>query len=102
MNARSQALALITAALFGASLTIAAAPTAVDDSDFDAQTKAIEEGRELRQGAGVFGRPGDRPGEEGPRSSAVGDRDLDRYVERLAIEIRLRNAMADRDPEGFH
>lgn len=101
MKAQSQARALITAALFAAPLAVAA-PTAVDDSDFDAQAKAIEEGRELRQGAGVFGRPGDRPGEEGPRSSAVGDRDLDRYVERLAIEIRLRNAMADRDPEGFH
>lgn len=101
MNGQFKALALITSALFAAPLAVAA-PTAVDDSDFDAQAKAIEEGRELKQEAGVFGRPGDRPGEEGPRSSAVGDRDLDRYVERLAIEIRLRNAMAERDPEGFH
>ena len=49
----------------------------------------------------LIGRPGNVPGMEGPRSSAVGDRELDRYVQRLGFEIRMRNAIADRDPEGF-
>jgi hypothetical protein len=38
---------------------------------------------------------------EGPRSSSVGDREMDRYVQRLGFEIRMRNAISDRDPEGF-
>ena len=57
-------------------------------------------GEFLKEDAGVFGRPG-LSGDEGPRASAVGDREMDRYVQRLALEIRLRNAIMDRDPNGF-
>ncbi|NMG16828.1 hypothetical protein [Aromatoleum bremense] len=79
-----------------------AAPDKVRDQSFDEQARAVQERVELKQDAGVFGRPGDVPGEEGPRGSSVGDRDLDRYVQRLGFEIRMRNAIADRDSAGFH
>ncbi|NMG73542.1 hypothetical protein [Aromatoleum diolicum] len=99
MNSRSALLALIAALTLVVPASVAA-PTVKGDS-FDEQAQAVKEGLQIKQDAGVFGRPGDVPGEEGPRASAVGDRDLNRYVQRLALEIRMRNAIADRDPEGF-
>ncbi|WP_231874487.1 hypothetical protein [Azoarcus sp. KH32C] len=80
--------------------TLSAAPT-VSGGSFDQQTQAIDEGMKAKEDSGVFGRPG-FTGDEGPRaSSSVGDRDMDRYVQRLGYEIRLRNAMQDRDSAGF-
>lgn len=81
--------------------SVAAGPPTVRGDSFDAQAHAVKEGLQVTQDAGVFGRPGDATGEEGPRRSAIGDRELDRYVSRLAFEIRMRNAIADRDPAGF-
>ena len=104
MKTRSATIALVAAMLLAAPSVVgasAAADPAVSEKDFDAQTQAIQQGLEVTQESGVFGRPGDVPGMEGPRSSAVGDRELDRYVQRLGFEIRMRNAIADRDPEGF-
>lgn len=100
MNSRSAYLALIAAAALTATSSVAAGP-AEKDASFDEQAQAVQEGLQLKQDAGVFGRPGDTPGAEGPRASAVGDRDLDRYVQRLAFEIRMRNAIYDRDTSGF-
>ena len=104
MKTRSATIALVAAMLLAAPSVVgasAAADPSVSEKDFDAQTQAIQQGLEVTQESGVFGRPGDVPGVEGPRSSAVGDRELDRYVQRLGFEIRMRNAIADRDPEGF-
>lgn len=100
MTRYSAALALLGAVLILAPPSAVAADT-VSDASFDRQARAIDEGMKLKEDSGVFGRPGLR-GDEGPRASAVGDRELDRYVQRLALEIRLRNAIADRDPDGFH
>jgi hypothetical protein len=99
MTTRSTVLALLAIALLA--IPSVGATAANDDKAFDAQTQTIQAGMELTQESGLFGRPGDRPGAEGPRASSVGDRDLDRYVQRLAVEIRMRNAIAERDPEGF-
>ena len=104
MKTRSTTFALVAAVLLAAPSVVAASAAAdpsIKGKDFDAQTEAIQQGIELKQESGVFGRPGDMPGAEGPRSSAVGDRELDRYVQRLGFELRMRNAIADRDPEGF-
>jgi hypothetical protein len=101
MKFRPAFYAVIAALALLAPATLAA-PTAVRDDSFDGQAKAVQEGVQIKQDAGVFGRPGDVPGEDGPRGSAVGDRDLDRYVQRLALEIRMRNAISERDPGGFH
>jgi hypothetical protein len=104
MKTRSTIFTLIAAVLLaapGAVAASAAADPSVKGKDFDAQTQAIQQGLELTQESGVFGRPGDVPGMEGPRSSSVGDREMDRYVQRLGFEIRMRNAISDRDPEGF-
>lgn len=101
MSARS----VFLAAMATLALTVPpslAAPDEVRDESFDEQARAVQEGLEIKQDAGVFGRPGDAPGEEGPRGSSVGDRDLDRYVQRLGFEIRMRNAIAERDAAGFH
>jgi len=100
MDSASGYLALIAAVVLIAPSGVAAAP-AEKDASFDEQAQAVQEGIQLKQDAGVFGRPGDIPGEEGPSASAVGDRDLDRYVERLGFEIRMRNAISDRDVSGF-
>ncbi|NMG45840.1 hypothetical protein GPA22_19160 [Aromatoleum toluvorans] len=100
MTRKSAALAVIGAVLILA-LPSTVAADAVSDESFDRQARALDEGAKLKEDAGVFGRPG-LSGEEGPRASAVGDRELDRYVQRLALEIRLRNAISDRDPGGFH
>jgi len=100
MNSRSAYLASIAAVVLIAPSSVAAAPTEKDAS-FDEQAQAVQEGLQLKQDAGVFGRPGDTPGAEGPRASAVGDRDLDRYVQRLGFEIRMRNTIYDRDTSGF-
>lgn len=99
MTHKYTALALLGAALIVALPSAVAADT-VSDTSFDRQARAIDEGMKLKEDSGVFGRPG-LSGDEGPRSSAVGDRELDRYVQRLALEIRLRNAIMDRDPTGF-
>jgi hypothetical protein len=104
MKTRSTTLALVTLVLLAASSAVGASASAdpsVKGKDFDAQTQTIQQGLELTQESGVFGRPGDVPGAEGPRSSSVGDRELDRYVQRLGFELRMRNAITDRDPEGF-
>lgn len=100
MKRTSVFLASLSAlALAAASLQAA---TTVRDDSFDEQAQAVHEGLQIKQDAGVFGRPGDVPGEEGPRKSSVGDRDLDRYVQRLGFELRMRNAISERDPSGFH
>lgn len=99
MTHKSTLMALLGAMLLLA-LPSAVAADAVNDASFDGQARAIDEGMKLTEDSGVFGRPG-LSGEEGPRASAVGDRELDRYVQRLALEIRLRNAIMDRDPNGF-
>jgi outer membrane receptor protein involved in Fe transport len=104
MKTRSATIALVAAMLLAAPSVVgasAAADPSVSEKDFDAQTQAIQQGLEVTQESGVFGRPGDVPGMEGPRSSSVGDRELDRYVQRLGFELRMRNAISDRDPEGF-
>lgn len=99
MTHKSTLLALLGAMLLLALPSALAAET-VSDASFDGQARAIDEGMKLTEDSGVFGRPG-LSGDEGPRASAVGDRELDRYVQRLALEIRLRNAIMDRDPNGF-
>lgn len=104
MKTTSITFALIASVLLAAPSVVAASAAAdpsVKGKDFDAQTQSIQQGIELTEESGVFGRPGDVPGEEGPRSSAIGDRELDRYVQRLGFELRMRNAITDRDPEGF-
>ncbi|AYH43296.1 hypothetical protein [Azoarcus sp. DN11] len=100
MMGKPAALAMVGAMLILAFPSAVAADT-VSGVSFDRQTRALDEGMKLKEDAGVFGRPG-LGGEEGPRASAVGDRELNRYVQRLALEIRLRNAITDRDPDGFH
>lgn len=99
MTHKSAVVALLGAVLILA-LPSALATDTVSDASFDQQARAIDEGMKLKEDSGVFGRPG-LSGDEGPRASAVGDRELDRYVQRLALEIRLRNAIMDRDPNGF-
>lgn len=99
MTHKSAALALLGAVLI-LTLPSAIAADTVSDKSFDRQAQALDEGMKLKEDAGVFGRPG-LSGDEGPRASAVGDREMDRYVQRLAVEIRLRNALMDRDPTGF-
>jgi len=92
----------LLASLMALVLAVPAALAASSDGSFDEQAQAVHEGMQIKQDAGVFGRPGDVPGEDGPRKSAVGDRDLDRYVQRLGFEIRMRNSVAERDPTGFN
>lgn len=100
MKSRLVSLSVLAALVMALPSTLSAAPT-VSDGSFDQQTKAIDEGMKAKEDSGVFGRPG-FTGDEGPRASSVGDRDMDRYVQRLGYEIRLRNAMQDRDSAGFH
>ena len=104
MNSRLVSLGVLAALMMALPSTLSAAAS-VTDKSFDRQGDAIDEGIKAKEDSGVFGRPGFTAGDEGPRgprSSAVGDRDLDRYVQRLGYEIRLRNAITERDSAGFH
>ncbi|HRP97685.1 MAG TPA: hypothetical protein PL143_15700 [Rhodocyclaceae bacterium] len=80
-------LALVTAPAFA---------DAVSDASFDSEAQAISEELQRHEEVGAFGRAGDPDLPEAAPAGAVTDRDLDRYVARLAIELRLRNAIADR------
>lgn len=99
MDFRLVSVSVLAALVMALPSTLSAAT--VSDGSFDQQTKAIDEGMKAKEDSGVFGRPG-FASEEGPRASSVGDRDMDRYVQHLGYEIRLRNAMQDRDSAGFH
>lgn len=99
MNSKTVSLALIALAALTMPATLAAAPD-VDGKSFDQQARSIDDGVKATADSGVFGRPGPA-GDQAPRSSSVGDREMDRYVQRLGMEIRLRNSMADRDETGF-
>ena len=91
---------LLGALLLGASLALAV--DQVSDQSFDQQTKAISEGLQLQQEQGVFGRAGSAsPSEEGRAGRSMGDRDFDRYVQRLGYQLRLYNERSSRDPAGF-
>ena len=91
---------LLSALLLGIPLVLAA--ERVNDQSFDQQTKAISEGLQLQQEQGVFGRAGNADmSDEGHPGRSTGDRDFDRYVERLGNQLRLYNDRAGRDPAGF-
>lgn len=85
------------------SVPIALAADIVTDQSFNQETRAITKGLELQHEQGVFGRAGSsalsEEGQAAPRS--VGDREIDRYVQRLGYQLRLYNERASRDPSGF-
>lgn len=81
-------------------LALAAAPAlgdAVRDESFDKESRRLAEELQLHEEIGAFGRPGDMLADEAAPVASVGDRDLDRYVARLGLELRLSNALADRE-----
>lgn len=69
---------------------------AISDESFDKESQRISEDLQLHEELGAFGRPGDMLLDEAAPAASVGDRDLDRYVARLGLELRMRNALADR------
>lgn len=87
-------------AAMAAVLALAAAPAlgdAVNDESFDNESQRLAEELQLHSDIGAFGRPGDMMLDEAAPTASVGDRDLDRYVARLGLELRMRNALADRE-----
>lgn len=84
-----------------APLAVAADQT-VSDGSFNQQVQTVKEQLQMHegQGQGVYGPAGIRSEEAGPGSTVRG-RDIDRYVQRLAVETKARNQLGDRDPTGF-
>ena len=92
--------ALLGALLLGASPALAA--DQVSGQSFDRQTKTITEELQIQQEQGVFGRAGSSGlSQDGRAGRSVGDRDFDRYVQRLGYQMRLYNDRISRDPAGF-